>query len=75
MIGNLDTKLLGSTSAIQKFIERVKSYEKLVNPPTKSSTNKMVYEYFLKIMIEVRKSFGLLASCYILKEYHTNGKN
>ena len=73
LIEFLDTAVIGSKSLVNSFIERLQYYQRENTVSLKTSTNKIIHEFYSLMMLTIEKGHSLLDLCYTLKAFYTGG--
>ncbi|CAO1331449.1 unnamed protein product [Diamesa serratosioi] len=66
----LDIKVTGTTSLVDIFIEKSKKYQLENTNTLRTSTNKIVHDFFFVMLINIEKGHSLLDLCYKLKAHY-----
>lgn len=73
MLKYLDTRFIGSKSLVETYIEQVVINEANDFVLTKSSTNKIIYELYLTVLLAVSKGHALLDIALRMREFYSEG--
>lgn len=73
LIEFLDTPVVNSTTIINLFIERLQTSQLENSSKMRSSTNKLVHEFYTWVMLAVSTGQSYLELCYNLNIFYTGG--
>lgn len=61
-------KSIGTKSLVETFKDVLLANEDNYQTKVKGSTNKMIFDFYLVILLQVYEGFSLLSFCYMLEE-------
>lgn len=67
------SSLGGIKSLVETFKDVAINYDKSDNSPIISSTSKVIFEFYLLIMMRILEGFSLLKFCYMMQESISGG--
>lgn len=73
LIDYLDTAILGSKTLIKLLIEHLQHNQQENSSKMRTSTNKLVHEFYTSMMLVVGKGQSFLELCYKVKDFYSGG--
>ena len=73
LIDYLDTAVLGSKSMINLLIEKLQHNQQENSSKMRASTNKLLHEFYISMMLAVGKGQSFLELCYKVKDFFKGG--